>query len=416
MPSKSRFFANSPEFLDRKYSPYVTPDVTLSELYAAVPRHLFRKSTTWGVYYAMRDATLVFLMYQLGCRLDTWLEWLSESLHVSPALGNVIRWVSWSAYWPLQGLSFAGLWTLAHEAGHGTLSDFSWVNHMIGFFAHTFLFVPYFAFRATHSTHHKKAASIEGDENYVPRTRSQFNLPPADAAGIRDYHAAFEDSPLYCLIEILVMQLAGLPAYLIINVRGSHKYPLGTNHFSPFSPLFKPRDRFTVLVSDVGLALMAFLCYTFITRNGLTAFIRLYFVPYLWVNCWILTVTYVQHTDPTVPHYRKGEWTFLRGALSTVDRPALGWMGRFFLKNLGHDHVTHHLFSSVPFYNQPQVTKLIKPVLKQHYNYDSTNLMWALYRSFTECRFIEDEGDIVFFKDSAGNSTRLLCTEISMDT
>lgn len=47
----------------------------------------------------------------------------------------------------------------------------------------------------------------------------------------------------------------------------------------------------------------------------------------------------MQHADPTIPLYRGKEWTFLRGALSTVDRPLLGWVGRFFLHNASHDHV-----------------------------------------------------------------------------
>lgn len=44
--------------------------------------------------------------------------------------------------------------------------------------------------------------------------------------------------------------------------------------------------------------------------------------------------TYLHHSDPTIPHYRKEEWSFLRGATATVDRPLLGWMGRFFLHNV----------------------------------------------------------------------------------
>ena len=38
--------------------------------------------------------------------------------------------------------------------------------------------------------------------------------------------------------------------------------------------------------------------------------------------------------------------------------------------------------------NQPQVTEVIKPVLKEHYNYDSTNTFYALYRTFTRCIFV----------------------------
>lgn len=51
--------------------------------------------------------------------------------------------------------------------------------------------------------------------------------------------------------------------------------------------------------------------------------------------------TFLHHSDPTIPHYRKKEWTFLRGAVATVDRPLLGWAGRFFFHNISHDHVAH---------------------------------------------------------------------------
>lgn len=46
-------------------------------------------------------------------------------------------------------------------------------------------------------------------------------------------------------------------------------------------------------------------------------------------------LTFLHHTDPTIPHYRRTEWTWLRGTLATVDRPLLGPLGRFFLHNVG---------------------------------------------------------------------------------
>ena len=45
-------------------------------------------------------------------------------------------------------------------------------------------------------------------------------------------------------------------------------------------------------------------------------------------------ITFLHHSDPTIPHFRKEEWSFLRGAASTVDRPTLGWIGRVFLHNV----------------------------------------------------------------------------------
>ncbi|KAJ3522555.1 hypothetical protein NMY22_g11846 [Coprinellus aureogranulatus] len=88
-------------------------------------------------------------------------------------------------------------------------------------------------------------------------------------------------------------------------------------------------------------------------------------------------------------------------------------MGRFFLHNVSHDHVAHHLFSNVPFYNQPYVTEAIKTVLKEDYNYDSTNSFRALYRSFSQCCFIEDVGDVVFYRNKDGKPHRILECDVA---
>ena len=123
-------------------------------------------------------------------------------------------------------------------------------------------------------------------------------------------------------------------------------------------------------------------------------------------------LTFLHHSDPTIPHYRASEWSYLRGAVATVDRPLLGWIGRFFLHNVSHDHVAHHFFSTIPFYNQPYVTEHIKRVLKDEYNYDPGSSFYALYRSFTECCFIEDDGAIVFYKNRDGKQQRYLDGEV----
>jgi len=141
-----------------------------------------------------------------------------------------------------------------------------------------------------------------------------------------------------------------------------------------------------------------------------------YLIPYMLCNHWIVMCTFLHHSDPTIPHYRKEEWSFLRGAAATVDRPILGWIGRFFFHNVSHDHVAHHFFSQAPFYNQPQITEAIRAVLKDDYNYDSTNPFYALYRSFTECVFIEDEGSIVFYKNGKGEAARYVAENAALAT
>ncbi|KAJ7126935.1 delta-12 fatty acid desaturase protein [Mycena epipterygia] len=388
-------FKDSPEYESRKRTPFSPPQVSISELHAVVPKYLFHKSTAKGLYYYARDIFFTFLAYKLGAMIDPFSRSLVEDYGFDQTITFILRWLLWVVYWHCQGVVMAGLWTLAHEAGHGTLSDYNWVNHVIGYTSHTFLLVPYYAWRSTHRAHHKKTMSIEDDENYVPRTRSDFGLPPAGQAHFTNYHDIFEETPIYSLLRLILMQAIGLQAYLAVNALGSPKYPAGTNHFRPSSALFKAHERNAIVASDIGLCFMALLLVSFGNHFGISTLFKLYFIPYMVFG--IVALTYLHHSDPTIPHYRRQEWNFSSRGGVYCRSAVIG--------------IAHHLFSSIPFYNQPKVTEYIKPVLKNHYNYDSTNTFRALYRTFTECLFIEDEGDIVFYKNKHGKAVRMLCTD-----
>ena len=71
--------------------------------------------------------------------------------------------------------------------------------------------------------------SIERDENYVPRTRTDYGLPPESTATFSDYHHVFEETPIYTLFRMIFMQLLGWQCYLLANTMGSPMYPSGTN-------------------------------------------------------------------------------------------------------------------------------------------------------------------------------------------
>ncbi|KDQ54173.1 hypothetical protein JAAARDRAFT_182561 [Jaapia argillacea MUCL 33604] len=402
-----RLFKNSPEYQRRLKTPFYPPKITLSQLHSAVPKHLWQKSTQKALYYVVRDLLFAIAFYVLALYIDPFC----CSLTAHQVVSQLLRWSLWCVYWFWQGIVLAGWWCIGHEAGHGTLSPQKWVNHVIGFTLHTSILVPYYSWRSTHHAHHKAVGSIERDENYVPRTRSDYSLPPVSKSHVADYHEIFEETPIYTLGRMLAMQLFGWHAYLCTNALGSKMYPKGTNHFQPSSPLFKPSERRDIIISNVGLAIMSAILWQYASAVGFANFVKLYFIPYLLANHWIVMLTFLHHSDPTIPHYRSKEWSFLRGAAATVDRPLLGWIGRFFLHNVSHDHVAHHFFSTIPFYNQPEVTRAIKKVLKDDYNYDSTNSFYALYRSFTECCFIEDDGEVVFYKNKDGVAQRQLAFE-----
>ncbi|KAI0711224.1 fatty acid desaturase-domain-containing protein [Earliella scabrosa] len=419
-------FKNGPEYEQRLARPYVPPTITLKQIHDAVPKHVLQKDPLRSTGYVLRDVFFCALFFAFGAAIEPILA--SHFLGLVPLTApwhvTLARSLLWLTYWWWQGIAFTSFFCIAHELGHGTMYNSWWANNILGFVLDTFVLAPFFAWKVSHNAHHKAVNSIERDENYVPHLRSDFKLPPEQRATTADYAEVFEETPLFTAVRMFVMQAMGWWLYLRLtlprlpflelnscNKLGAKMYPKGTNHFSPYSALFKDHQRLSILISDIGLIGMMSLLYLFGRTYGWKAFVAYYFVPYVLCNHWIVMITFLHHSDPTIPHFRKEEWSFLRGAAATVDRPTLGWIGRFFFHNVAHDHVAHHFFSHIPFYNQPAVTEAIKTVLGENYNYDSTNTFYALYRSFTECVFIEDEGTIVFYKNRHGAAQRLLAED-----
>ena len=153
-------------------------------------------------------------------------------------------------------------------------------------------------------------------------------------------------------------QLVGWPMYLLWNASGQSHYPKMTNHFRPSSVIFAPHQHNQIVISDVGVLLwIGALVYWSITR-GFLEMARIYGVPYLWVNHWLVLITFLQHTDPYLPHYRGSAFNFQRGALSTLDRsllagagPFFGWLGGVLTHGISETHVLHHVSSKIPHYN-----------------------------------------------------------------
>ena len=69
------------------------------------------------------------------------------------------------------------------------------------------------------------------------------------------------------------------------------------------------------------------------------------------------------------------------------------------LHHIVDTHVCHHLFSTMPFYHAQEATKAIKEVLGPYYMEDKTPTNHALWRAFSNCQYVEDTGNIVFYKN-----------------
>jgi omega-6 fatty acid desaturase (delta-12 desaturase) len=137
---------------------------------------------------------------------------------------------------------------------------------------------------------------------------------------------------------------------------------------------------------------------TYIHRIGFGNVLFYYLIPYFITNYHLVLITYLQHTDVYMPHFRSKEWNWLRGALCTVDR-SFGPLLDSTFHHITDTHVCHHLFSKMPFYHAKEATEAIKKAIGPYYLKDDTPIATALWRSYSCCQFVEDGGDIVFYKN-----------------
>merc|ERR1711988_1475593 len=292
-----------------------------------------------------------------------------------------LQYLAWPLYWYWQGAVCTGVWVIAHECGHQSFSESKFLNDTLGWVLHSSLLVPYHSWRISHSKHHGNTGSCEHDEVFAPKGRDDL------------VHEIIEHSPIYNAIKIFGMLTVGwMPSYLLFNATGPKKYDGKTNdHFNPNSALFSERDYRDIVSSDIGFGIAIGILAYCINVFGIFDVTRYYLIPYMIVNFYLVLITFLQHTDVYVPHFRGEEWSWLRGALCTVDRsfgPIL-------------DRCLHHISSKMPFYHAQEATKCIKKVIGKYYLSDPTPISVALWRSYRLCKYVEEDTDIVFFKQRA---------------
>jgi len=360
------------------------PTFTIKQLRDAVPAHCFERSLARSSMHLAGDLAMIAVMAVAIHTMDG-LSWLPFPM----------RAVAWAAYWWFQGAVMTGVWVLAHECGHQSFSPSRRINNAVGWVLHSALLVPYHSWRITHGTHHKNTNHMDRDQVFVPHTESEFF--GADVASPKNgtFADAVSEAPVAELVGIAQMLLLGWPAYLLMNTASQAHPGKWVNHFNPSSPIFDAKDRADIIVSDVGLLLAFGAIGAAIKAWGFGAVARYYLIPYLFVNMWLVLITYLQHSDVRVPHYRNGEWTFVRGAVGAVDRDY--GIYNVLQHHIGDTHVAHHLFSQMPFYHAQEATEALKKTLGQYYLQDSTPIPKALWRSWTQCKFVPDEGEVLYY-------------------
>lgn len=327
-------------------------DYTIKQLRDAIPSHFFESSISKSFFYFFLDISILISLFSLAFWLD--------SIYFYPL------------YWLLQGTFMWSLFVVGHDCGHGSFSKYKWLNSIIGHISHSPLLVPYHGWRISHRTHHNNTGNIDKDESWYPILKSEYEKMDSLTKFVR-----------FKLILFV------FPIYLFV------RSPLRDgSHFLPSSELFSKSEKWDVIVSTFWWSCMIFVLGVFGYAFGAYALVNLYVVPYIIFVMWLSLVTYLHHTDLDVPWYRDNAWSFVKGALSTVDRKY------GFIEPIHHNigtHVIHHIFSKIPHYNLLEANKHLKNAIEEDMYISREPILKTLYESYVNCTYISDEGEKVYY-------------------
>jgi omega-6 fatty acid desaturase (delta-12 desaturase) len=261
----------------------------------------------------------------------------------------------------------------------------------VGFVLHSALLVPYFSWQRSHAVHHQHTNHIYKGETHVPpvvngivgemHAGGEYEMDKAHSMGEK-LHGAY---------QIFGHLLIGWPAYLIAGATGGKKYVEDgklTNHFWPGGPfskgLWPGKWAGKVIQSAAGVAGMLGLLALWASKAGFWTVMALYGGPYLVVNMWLIIYTWLQHTDVDVPHLHADEFSYMRGAFLTIDRPYPPLVDALHHR-IGTTHVAHHIDCTIPHYHAREATDAIATAFPEAYLFEPTPIHKALWRVATGC-------------------------------
>lgn len=400
------------------------------EIKACIPPECFERSYAHSFYFVLRDSALAVGCVYLALRyldisfcnslvesfsgmtnLDNWKNMDFASLvDVKAAINSIstldfwLNFVGWNIYAFWMGTVLTGHWVLAHECGHGAFSPSQTVNDIVGFVLHQALLVPYFAWQYTHAKHHRRTNHMEDGESHVPSTGVENGLNEKNER--LSFYAVLHESigdEAFAVWQVFSHLVIGWPLYLLglastgrLDVDGQPLKGAVIDHYRPNSKMFPTKLRMKVALSTLTVIATLGLLTKLSLDYGFSVVFFWYTLPYMWTNCWLVLYTWLQHTDPSVPQYGADEWTWVKGALSTIDRPY--GIFDFFHHKIGSTHVAHHLFHEMPFYKADVATAAIKDFLGPLYNYDPTPFYKAMFRVAHTCHYVDDIKGIQYYK------------------
>ena len=365
-----------------------------SKINTITNKYICKQDLFISIFFLFRDISISIYFTYVAYYIKSWL----------PDI--LLYKIFWLFIYSLgQGTIWTGLWVLGHECGHGAFAKTKSVNDAFGLVIHSFLLVPYYSWQYTHAKHHKYTNHLILGETHVPFLKTE--LPSNSIKHIKKYIPSFINTILNILLKLFV----GWPMYLLLNISGgrvdyygnstkinSYLESMKLSHFNPYAVIFPPEYTNKIIITDIFLLLQLGNLVMMEYIYGIGTSFLWYGCPLLVTNGWLTLYTILQHTAPNVPHYGADTFTWLKGALCTIDR-VYPWMIDEMHHYIGSTHVLHHLNYRIPFYHAKEATEELKKVLGKEYRLDDTNFLIAFYKAVDECNYVNEiEGEQYYKK------------------
>lgn len=352
--------------------------LTHQELSRVLPPELYEVSLARSLPYLLLSVLLTIASSALF------------SLLVPFDLAHLFIWVVNAV---VTGTFATGCWVIAHECGHGAFCKSKLIQDLVGFVLHSSLLVPYFSWKQSHKLHHAYNAHLDLNEVHVPLRNTDVKSKQI----LRD----FDRLPphLFAIANLAAKLFLGWPAYLLFGVTAGPSRR-GSTHLKPSifwsgtkseSFHISRKVRIHIFASFCGpAAVLALLVYLTLSK-GFLPVLYLYIGPYLVVNCWLVTYTWLHHTGDRMCCFDEDHWSWAKGAFMTVDRP-YNPIINFLHHNIGRTHVVHHIEPRIPHYHSRRAADQIVRYFHKFYVFDDQSLPNALVKAASLPLIVSNRG------------------------
>ena len=352
---------------------------SMKEFQSVIPDHCFKPQTITSLAYLLQSIIIQAVVIAIGLTI--------------PFTQRMIP--IWILYAFLSGTTAMGFWVIAHECGHGAFSKNRVLETITGYLLHSLLLVPYFSWQRSHAVHHRFTNHITKGETHVPIVIDGNGISEKVGGEKELSFSSKLGKTNYGILQLVLHLIFGWPAYLLSGSTGGLSY--GTsNHFWPRKPFSKTLWPAVwakkVWISDIGVAAVIIGLIILVIKHGIFPIIVMYVGPLLVVNCWLVIYTWLHHTDSDVPHLSNSEFSFMRGAFLSIDRP-YGKIINILHHNIGSSHVVHHVCPTIPHYYATKATLAIKKAFNKAYLYNPDPIHKALWNIACNCIAVKSDID-----------------------